>query len=137
MGLWDTIRKTVGKVVSKVVETVKKIDEPAAAQRVETKAKVKEVVSKVKEKVSGKRKDDRKVEEEVPEGRAKTDIEAETKLRDQGLMTVQTGVDDAGFPITQVIPIEGYKEASAEAQKADIALAVDLLTKGLVATPGV
>lgn len=77
-----------------------------------------------------------KVIEPPPEGRARTDVEAEVKLREQGLMTVQTGVDELGLPVTQVITIQGFKEQSAEAQKAEADLAVDILMRGAAATPG-
>ncbi|KKK84327.1 hypothetical protein LCGC14_2784470 [marine sediment metagenome] len=78
-----------------------------------------------------------KREVEVPEGRAATDVEAEVKLREQGLMTIQTGVDELGLPVTQVITIQGFKEQSAEAQKAEADLALNILMKGFAATPGV
>ena len=75
------------------------------------------------------------VPEEIPEGRAVTDVNAEVELRSQGFMTVQTGVDETGHPITQIIPIQGFKEQSLEAQKAEAELAIDILLKGAAATP--
>ena len=74
-------------------------------------------------------------EVEVPEGRIATDVDAEVKLREQGFMTVQTGTDETGSPLTQIIPISGFKEQSIEAQKAEAELAIDILLKGAAAAP--
>ena len=78
----------------------------------------------------------REEEVEAPVGRARTDVDAEVRLREQGFMTVQTGVDATGSPLTQIIPITGFQEASAEAQRAEADLTVDILMKGAAATPG-
>ena len=77
-----------------------------------------------------------KTEKEAATGRAITDVEAEVKLREQGFMTIQYGTDETGFPLTRVISIEGFKEESLAAQKAEAELTIDILMRGAAATPG-
>ena len=115
--------------VGQPVITPKEVEEGARGQVVDIAGKPREPskdVLKPEEK-----------EVKVPAGRARTDVEAEVKLREQGFMTVQTGTDELGMPLTQIISISGFKEQSAEAQKAEADLALNILMKGFAATPGV
>ena len=124
--VFERIKKKIKEVAGKVKQTYQKAD-VAVGGRLPGGVKPSEVTTP---------REERKAAEPTPEGRAATDVEAETKLRDQGLMTVQIGTDETGQPLTQVIPISGFKEQSLEAQKAEADLAVNILTKGAAATPG-
>ena len=75
-------------------------------------------------------------EQEVPEGRQGTDIQQEKKLREQGLITVQTGTDESGFPLTSVVSFEEFQRLGLVAEKTEAELTGEVLGIGAIATPG-
>ena len=72
---------------------------------------------------------------EIPEGKEGTDTQKERGLREKGLITIQTGVDEQGFPLTSVITFEQFKEQSLEAGKSEGEALGEFLALGAIASP--
>ncbi len=74
-------------------------------------------------------------QEEVPEGRAGTDIQREKGLREKGLITVQTGVDETGSPLTQIVSFDEFKRLEREKGTSEADALVEFLSLGAIASP--